>query len=284
MPETSAAPPSGAGPVEQDELAALVRGVCGALVFSIPILYSMEVWWLAHATPTWKILLFFALGYGVCVGLSLFSGFREADTIRDYLEDAMTALGLSSLVAVLMLWLVGAVGLETPPLSLVKQVMIVAVPTAIGFSLARALLGGKDERQSRLKGVKADLADFGMTVVGGVFLGLSLAPAEEILAIAVQATWFHALAFAGISLLVSYAMIFMADLSGQSNRLAAEGILQSPWGETIVSYGLSLLVALVLLWFLGYLVEGVSIHQALRMMLVLGLPCTIGGAAGRLVV
>lgn len=272
------------GPPIQDEAVCLVRGTCGALVFAVPMLYTMEVWWLAHSTPTWKIILFYLLGYGVCVGLNLFSGFREADTWRDYLEDSATSLGLSSLVAALMLWLVGVGPWVTPVRSLIMQVMILAVPTAIGFSLARSLLGAKAPSPPRLKGLQADFADFGMTVVGAIFLGLSLAPTEEIMAIAIQVSWVQVLAFATLSVLVSYALIFMADLSGQSNRLAAQGVLQSPWKETLMSYGLSLLVAYVLLWFLGYLVEGISVHQILRMIVILGLPCTIGGAAGRLLV
>lgn len=270
--------------VDADELACLVRGACGALIFALPVLYAAEAWWLGHATPTWKILLFFLFGYAGCVGLNLFSGFRKSDTLRDYFEDAVTAMGLSSLVAVLMLGLMGVTQPSTPTVSLIKQVMVLAVPTGIGFSLARSLLGGKHERPPRLQGLKADLADVGMTIVGGVFLGLSLAPTEAILAIALQGSWLHGLGFAAISLLASYALIFMADLAGQSNRLASQGALQTPWGETILSYALSLIVALVLLWFMGYLAEGMSAHQTLRMMLVLGLPCTIGGAAGRLLV
>lgn len=284
MAEQSARPRPGADAPEQDELACLVRGVCGALVFAVPILYTTEVWWLAHSTPTWKIVLFFALGYAFCVGLNVVSGFREADTLRDYLEDSATSLGISSLVSILMLWLIGVDLFMSPLQSVIKQVMILAVPTAIGFSLARALLGGKSDKQARLKGVSADLADFGMTVIGGVFLGLSVAPTEDVMAIAIQSSWLHALAFVALSLLVSYALIFMADLSGQSNRLAAQGILQSPWGETLMSYGLALLVSFVLLWFTGYLVEGMATPHLLRMILVVGLPCTIGGAAGRLLV
>ena len=284
MAEQSAWPRADAREPEQDELACLVRGICGALVFAVPILYTMEVWWLAHSTPTWKIVLFYMLGYGFCVGLNVFSGFREADTFRDYLEDSATSLGISSLVAALMLWLIGIGPFTAAPQTFIKQVMILAVPTAIGFSMARALLGGKSDKQARLKGLQADLADFGMTIIGGVFLGLSIAPTEGVMAIAVQSSWLHALAFVVLSLLVSYALIFMADISGQSNRLAAQGILQSPWGETLMSYGLALIVAYVLLWFTGYLVEGMSTQQILRMVLVVGLPCTIGGAAGRLLV
>ena len=119
-------------PLDQDELACLVRGVCGALIFSIPILYTMEVWWLADSTPTWKIGLFFVLGYGLCVGLNVFSGFLEADTFRDYLEDSATSLGLSALVSLLMLGLLGVTPLDTPLPTLIKQVVIVAVPNRDG--------------------------------------------------------------------------------------------------------------------------------------------------------
>ena len=51
----------------QDELECLARGVGGGMIFAVPILYTMEMWWLAYETPSWKVLVFL-----------LFSRFRRS--------------------------------------------------------------------------------------------------------------------------------------------------------------------------------------------------------------
>jgi uncharacterized membrane protein len=67
-------------------------------------------------------------------------------------------------------------------------------------------------------------------------------------------------------------------------RRHARGVLQSPWGETLLAYGIALGVAFACV--IGF--HGVgpadSPFSTLALVVVLGLPATVGGAAGRLLV
>lgn len=268
---------------EQNELECLIRGLCGGFVFAIPVIYTMEVWWLGHATPAWKVALFVLLGLTLATGLNAVSGFREDAEPKEYLMDAITALGMGALVAWVMLWALGVVDWEAAPELVIRQVMVLSVPIAFGFSLARSLLG-ENHVEEEATALGADAQDLAMTVIGGIFVGLSLAPTEEILQVSLQAGWVRLAAVVGISIVLSHALIFLANFSGQTRRHRSAGMIQSPWGETFVCYVVSLAVAWGLLWFMGFVGTEAAPGEVLGMVVMLGLPVTIGGAAGRLLV
>jgi uncharacterized membrane protein len=60
-------------------------------------------------------------------------------------------------------------------------------------------------------------------------------------------------------------------------------LVQSPVAETVLTYSVSLVVALALLWFLGERESVAGAENLLAATVVLGLPTAVGGAAGRLV-
>ncbi len=62
------------------------------------------------------------------------------------------------------------------------------------------------------------------------------------------------------------------------------GPFQSPLTETVLAYLLSLLVALLALALFDQIEWGDPLGEMVTMVLVLGLPAAVGGAAGRLVV
>ena len=100
--------------------------------------------------------------------------------------------------------------------------------------------------------------------------------------IASQSDGWRLLMVMALSLVVSYAIIFVADFARQAERRATEGALQSPLAETFFSYVVSLLVAYALVALLGFTSGADSVMDVLAMVVVLGLPVTLGGAAGRL--
>lgn len=268
---------------ENDELVCLIRGACGGFLFAVPIIYTMEVWWLGHTMPTHQALGFLAFGYVLALGLNLFSGFRADTRLREVFGDAIVALALGIVVAVVMLTLVGVINGGTVPRTAIGQIAVLAVPVSIGVSLARSQFGDTDLPDAEpATGWMANLVDIGTTVIGAVFTGMAIAPTEEIIVIVEHGTLGHSLATVALSLLLSYAMVFVAAFSGGSSRETRHGPLQTPLGETFVSYALSLAVAGALLVFLGYFEGQPSAGNMLTMLVVLGLPCTLGGAAGRL--
>lgn len=272
------------------ELEHVLRGVGGGVLFSIPILYTMEIWELALSTPPWKILLLLALMLPLNTALNYASGFREEARWHLSLRDACEALAMGIVLGAAMLLLLGVNRLDTHPAHFLRQVLLLAVPISIGVSLSRSVLGEKGEASAGeptrkpQSGWRADARDMGMTVAGGIFLGYSVAPTEEIMRIAAHSSWGHLLAMMAAAIGVSYVILFEANFLGQSRRTAESGLNQSPWRETLIAYALALGVSVFLLFFLGFLTASASAYEALAMTIVLAFPTAVGGAAGRLIV
>jgi putative integral membrane protein (TIGR02587 family) len=126
------------------------------------------------------------------------------------------------------------------------------------------------------------VADFGATIIGAIFLSFSIAPTDEIPMLAAELDYSHSLALIGLSLLLSYIIVFASGFgAGQHEQ---PGPFQSPLTETVLAYVLSLLVALISLSLFDQIALDDPLGHVVAMVLVLGLPATIGGAAGRLVV
>lgn len=295
---------SGTAAPLRDEIRRLVRGLCGGFIFSLPIIYTMEMWQLGHTAPLGKILVFFAFAYVVAVGLNYVSGFREGHDIRDALEDAVEAKAIGLVVAAVMLVLMGEAEREGSWVVFLRQAVILAIPISIGVSLARSQFGehdgssgerdadradgdsdgdGGDSAARPGKQWRADAKDVGLTVFGGIFLGFSVAPTEEIVLIATQGHVWNSIGTMALALGISYLTLFEARFVGQSQRLASEGFFQDPWPETVLAYAVSLLISALLLWFLGFIEPAMALDETLAMVIALALPVSLGGAAARLI-
>jgi putative integral membrane protein (TIGR02587 family) len=86
----------------------------------------------------------------------------------------------------------------------------------------------------------------------------------------------------GASLLISYGIVFEANFADQQRRRQQQGIFQQPISETVASYLVSLIAAGFMLWFFQQLSFADPWPMWLSHTLILGLPATVGGAAGRL--
>ena len=86
------------------------------------------------------------------------------------------------------------------------------------------------------------------------------------------------------SLLVSYAIVFAAGFTNQQKRHQQEGLFQNSYNETLISYLVSLVAAGMMLVFFDKLHWQDPWHLWLSYSIILGLPATIGGAAGRLAI
>ncbi|HEY9873801.1 MAG TPA: DUF2391 family protein, partial [Candidatus Obscuribacterales bacterium] len=75
---------------------------------------------------------------------------------------------------------------------------------------------------------------------------------------------------------------FEAGFTNQKKRMQQQGIFQRPLSETVACYLVSLLAAAFMLWFF----QQVSLEDPWQMWLsytlLLGLPASVGGAAGRI--
>lgn len=277
------------------ELVAIIRAASGGLLFGVPLMYTMEVWWVGEHTESRQMLVILVVLACVLVVLNLTAGFRRTRDVRlrDAVADTIEALAVGMVVTAGVLVMLRVVTIDTSVLSAMGKIVNESVPFCLGIGVARFLLSGdpgmSDEEDegddttegtSRAKPLNASVAEVGATILGAAFVGLSIAPTDEIpmLTAAMDPPWLVVVLV--MSLVASYAIVFVAGFARQGQRHEQEGIFQSPGVETIVTYLVSLVVVVLLLWLFQRDVWPAS--DLLDRVVVLGFPATIGGAVGRL--
>ena len=91
----------------------------------------------------------------------------------------------------------------------------------------------------------------------------------------------HLLALVGLSLAISYGIVFASGFDPRSSGAARRGVFQRPITETTLAYVVSLAVSLGALYLLHRVGPEDPLYYVVEQTLVLGLPASIGGAAGR---
>jgi putative integral membrane protein (TIGR02587 family) len=176
------------------------------------------------------------------------------------------------------------------------KIIYESAPFSLGVAVANSVLKGERKKaphehgqnylpsKSTNREINATLADIGATLIGAIFIAFSIAPTEEVsmLASAITPPWL--LAMMAASLLISYGIVFVSGFTNQPKRHQQQGLFQRPMSETLMSYLVSLMAAAFMLWFFHQLSTNDPWTVWLSHTIVLGLPATIGGAAGRLVV
>jgi uncharacterized membrane protein len=97
-------------------------------------------------------------------------------------------------------------------------------------------------------------------------------------------TYYHELLVVALSLVIGYAIVFISGFDTSSLSSQPDGLFQKPITETTVAYLVSLLVAFLSLYLFDRVDINTPVHSMLSQTIVLALPTTVGGAAGRLAV
>lgn len=263
----------------------ILRAAAGALLGALPLLYTMEMWWLGRTTgPGLLLLLVAATMVVVTLGL-LYSGFRRGRAGHVWL-DAPIAFGVAIVIAAVTLLIVGQLPLGRMPASVaVRLVAIETIPCAIGASLAiTQLRTRKHERVDRhIHALPHDAQKILATIVGASFFAFNIAPTEEVRKMTIEADPRLFPVILLFSLGVSYLFVFLADFAERPPHYR-EGLLGNPLSETFVSYLVSLAVSLAFLYAFGHVSAATPLGDQLAMAVMLGYVTTIGGAAGRILV
>jgi len=271
-----------------DELDDLVRAMAGAYIFGIPLLFTMEMWWIGEYLATTEVPTLVGVALAVNFGLTWVGGFKSKSTFRTSLDETIDAVAIGLVAAVVMLVILNQIRPGDSIATSLGKVVIQAVPLSIGAAVTNQVFGirTRDARKSNppvdegLSPFQAVLSDIGATATGGLFLGVSIAPTDEVPMIAAALDYWHLLAIVLFSVLLSYGIVFASGL----NRQPSGGVFQRPFTETVLAYIVSLVVAFAAL----YLFDQISLDDPVRsiaeQVLVLGVPTSVGGAAGRLVI
>ena len=266
----------------------LTRAIAGAIIFSLPLLMTMEMWWLGFYVDRLKLLQFILVNFLVLVGLARVSGFEPTVSWTDDVLDALSAYAVGVLASAATLTLFGILTLEMPPNELVGKIAIQAVPASFGAMLAGKQLGGSGgsdpaERPEKERARNSYTGQLFLMMAGALFLGFNVAPTEEMVLISYRMTGWHGIALVLVSIALLHAFVYTVGFKGAETPGPDSGFSSAFMRFSIVGYGIAILVSLYVLWTFGR-TDGVSSPQIASMVAVLGFPSAIGAAIARLVV
>jgi putative integral membrane protein (TIGR02587 family) len=192
-----------------------VRAFAGAYIFGIPLLFTMEMWWIGQYSERWKLLLFLVVALIANLGLTRVAGFKRQTTFRTTVNQAIDAVAVGLVAAIVMLLVLNRIQLDGPLDRAAGLVLVQAVPLSIGASVTNEVFGRWGERNRNGNGGGVQLgpwqglfSDIGATIIGGVFIGFSIAPTEEVPMLAAGLQYRHLVALIVFSLVISYGIVF----------------------------------------------------------------------------
>ncbi|MBC3542022.1 DUF2391 family protein [Rufibacter sediminis] len=272
------------------------RGVIGGLLFSLPILYTMEVWWTSFTVSPWLLLLYILVTSVSLLGYNTYAGLRSSASWKEIAVDSVEELGLGLVLGFLFLWLLGVVQIHDMSLErMVYMTVIEAMPIAIGVSIGTAQLGTseKEEDESEEKkpqesilakqdaGPASTLEQIMLATCASLLFGASVAPTEEVMKISSDANPLQLLLVFLVSLSLSGAILFYVGFRGSYETPANEAptFLEVIWGLSI-TYATAFCTSAGALWFFGRF-DGVGLQACVEATVVLGLVSALGASAGR---
>lgn len=264
------------------------RGIAGGLLFSLPLLYTMEVWWAGFTARPPRLLAYFLLGFLLLFAYNRYSGLRRDASWLEVAFEAFEEMGLGLLLSALMLWLLGQIERDMTMSESVGKVVVEGVTAAIGISVGSAQLGGSgkgDGDQGMGKGEKTEpdtglLAQLALAACGAILFASNVGPTEEIVMIAAEASPWKVLCLSLLSLGLCALVLFYSGFRGSDELIPGQGWV-AVLSRTVVNYAVALTASAFILWFFGRF-AGMSAATCLAQTVVLGVAAALGASAGRL--
>jgi putative integral membrane protein (TIGR02587 family) len=257
----------------------LARAFGGALLFNLPLLMTMEMWWFGFSLEPGRLAVFLVAALPLLLGLALYAGFSRLNGLGPAVLDTFVALAVGAITAAALLAVLAVLEPDAPLRQPVGQVALQCVPGAMGALLARRQLtdgkaGEGDESDARYAG------ELFLMVAGALFLALNIAPTEETVLIAYRMSPWHAIGLALVSLGLMHAIVYLAGFAGEEEQGHP---VTAFFHFTLPGYALVLLTSLFVLWVFGR-TEGLTAREVADAMVVLSFPGALGAAAARLLV
>lgn len=252
------------------------RAIGGALLFSMPLLMTMELWRIAVAADVTQLAALALATLLLTLGLAhTFGAMSGSITWRDATVDAGVAILAGTLTAgviLSVLEVINPVGSWTAALSIVA---VEALPASIGAAYARSQLGqSRPTRQPSSYGHELFLM-----AAGAVVFASNVAPTEEVVLLSALMDESHVVLLVLLSLLVMHAFVYALGFSGQEQT---SGFKRDFLVFTIPGYLIAFTLSAFLLWAFGRY-DDVGLAAALSEAVVLALPASVGAAAARLI-
>jgi putative integral membrane protein (TIGR02587 family) len=257
----------------------IVRGFAGAVLFSFPMLMTMEMWSLGVSLEPARLMLFLTVHLILLAGMASYARHDEAIMTRRDALDAFAAYGVGVLAATTVLFLFGVVAPGMSMDGITRTIAIQAAPAGFGAMVAHLEI---DEPKANIgPGHQHGFASSAfLMAVGALYLCSSLASTEEMMLIAYKMSVWQI----GGLIVFSLVMMQLFDEYAIEQDLGGVGG-ESAWSLSLamtgIGYTIALLISLYILWTFGR-TDGLTFAQLVKEMIVLGFPAALGAGAARL--
>lgn len=271
-------------------LIGIARGAGGALLFSLPLLMTMEMWELGFYMDRTRLLLLLLLNIPLLIILAHKVGFEHTSTWMTALRDAAIAYALGIVASAIILAAMGVLRLDQSLHEIVGMVALQAVPASIGAMLGRSQLAGQsdsddeedDDEDPVQKGESSYIAELFLMAVGALFLSLNVAPTEEMLLLSVKMTPWHGVVVILASLAVMHGFVYALSFRGSHDLAEGTPGWHALARFTLPGYVIAGLISAYCLWTF-HRMDDLGTTQALMAVVILSFPGAVGAAAARLI-
>ncbi|MBP2295007.1 TIGR02587 family membrane protein [Azospirillum rugosum] len=268
--------------IDRDFAVGIARAFAGALIFALPMLMTMEMWQIGFSISPWRLILLLVVQMPLLVGLSRFVGFERTRTLGEDVTDAFVAIAVAVLMAAVVLFVFKVIDTDMTRQEVIGKIALQSFPGSIGALLARGQLGQQGRAADEDRQDPTYPGELFLMGVGALFLGLNVAPTEEMIQLSYMMDPWRELALVLLSLVIMHAFVYSIDFPGGSEFPKDMGFWTLFVRFTVVGYVVVLLICLYLLWTFGR-TDGTDIEDVLSAAIVLGFPSSVGAAAARLI-
>jgi putative integral membrane protein (TIGR02587 family) len=275
-----------------------VRGLASGFLVGIPVVFTVDSWWLGDQLSPVDSLLLVLFAYVLTLAAVYWIGFRRG--VRKGWEhgaDAVEALALAMIALLIVFWALGQLGPGRSIVTILGRVAVASSPVALGIAIANHFLPRDASRYDPDPGDATAMRQTGFlrsnhtfwieiaaAIAGAGFLCLSIVPLDDLSAIASNVPLGNLPWIVMLSLVVSYVIVYAAGFAGETRRHQRQGPLHHPITETILAYVVAVVVAWGSLMIFGRLAFDTPGIEVYGKTVLLALPASMAAAAGRLAV
>jgi putative integral membrane protein (TIGR02587 family) len=266
------------------------RGIAGGLLFSLPLLYTMEVWRAGFATDPEVLLAYLGLTLVLLLAYNRYAGLRRDASWTEVAIDSVEEAGIGFVLSAVILYLLGQIDATMPWSEMLGKVIVESMTVAIGISVGTAQLGGESKDVGTSDNVGGHdepdnpdtVAQLVLAFCGAILFAGNIAPTDEVVVIAVETSTVRLIGLLVLSLFISGVIMYYSGFIGADRYIRGKGMLFI-LGGTMACYATALAASALMLWFThGF--RGESMLMGVSQIIVLGFPASLGASAGRLLI
>ncbi len=269
------------------------RGLAGGLLFSFPVLLTMEVWQTGYRSQPYQLIIGIVATFFLLMAYNRYAGMHPEVNWKSVAIESIEELGIGLLVSLAALLIIGQIKLGMSAEEIIGKIIVEAMFVSIGVSIGTAQLGDETEdeeeeetqekeleKQETPRSGKLSMA--ALALCGSIVIAGNVAPTDEVVVIALAARPSQLLVMVIISLLFSVLVTYFSEFKGVGARDREDWIYHMIY-DTSLCYMIGLAASAFMLWFFGRF-DNLSFINILAECIVLGIVASLGASAGRLLI